>query len=300
MSHSIKHHSELDLEKWDQLVQRSSNGSIFSTSHYLNATCDNWYAYIDESYSSGMAFGVTTTLGVQSIFPPYFHRYSELLSIDRIDKDGLATKLLAIYRTGVVHIDQEIPLNCKKEPFVYQTIDADNYKLKSQAKRMLNKFNQQNYQLIKDNSIIEDVLALIKSELSAKMDLYSSNSVKALDRIVSELPDSIQLITLGLQQDDKLLGGLIGLRYKNTLLYLKGTSTEQAKNHGGMYALMDHLIHEAIDNDLHFDFGGSRVEGVRFFNRRFNAQDKTYFCYQWNKAPQWYKLLKQINQWRKK
>lgn len=300
MSTGFKHHSEINHEKWDALVRNDTNGSIFSTSHYLNATCDNWFAFTNNECSFGVPIGVKQKLGISNVYPPFFHRYSEVLNEKEIDINLFEQELNAQFKTGVFHLKQDRLTYPEKEEFIYQVLEPSTYKLKSQAKRMLNKFDKSSYELLFDNSLKNDVLLLVKTELSKKMDLYASKSANALDSLVSDLPEPIELITVGLKDQDQLVGGLFGLKYKNTILYLKGTTTEVAKEQGGMYGLMNALIHRAIDNELLFDFGGSRVEGVRFFNRRFNAQDKTYFCYQWDHTPAWYKTLKRINQWRKK
>ncbi len=296
-----RHNKDIDHVKWDSLVNSSNQSTVFSTSHYLNSTCPDWHAFIDDSYAFGFPVGVTTKLGVKSIYPPFFHRYSEIIGDEsKVNLNELTSSMTKKFPAGVLHLNKDILETLSSEEFVFQQLNKEGYKLKSQAKRMIKKFKDSEMTTELDNSRSSEVLSLVKTELSKKMDLYSSSSSLALDRLISNLPKNISLKTVILNDDNNLVGGLLALEHKDTLLYLKGTTTEAAKEKGGMYALMEHLINLSFEQNKTFDFGGSRVEGVRFFNTRFNAQDKSYFCFQWDNSPVWYKFLKRIDRWRKK
>lgn len=295
------HHTEIDPEQWDARVESSETAGIFSTSHYLNATCKNWYAYTDSAMTCAIPVGVSRKLGVQQVYPPFFHRFSEIVGDPAaFNEEHFVKSIQQSFPKGVLHSSVPIEGNLQQQKFVYQTLDRDQFKLKNQAKRMLKKFSASELTVASDNNCAKEVLQLIKRELSKKMELYASTDSSALDRLISNLPANIGLKTVVLHEKKEIAGGLLALEYKNTVLYLKGTTTAAAKESGGMYALMHHLIEDALHSDQLFDFGGSRVEGVRFFNTRFNAKDKTYFCYHWDHSPAWYKFLNRMNQWRKK
>ena len=296
-----RHNRDIDFEKWDTLVRESDHCSVFNTTHYLNATCPDWYAYMDDSYTFGFPVGVTSKLSIKSIYPPFFHRYSEIVGDEsKVDLNELTSSMTKEFPAGIIHSKKDILETLSSEEFVYQQLNKEVYKLKSQAKRMIKKFNDSGMVIEFDNSRSAEVLSLVKKELSKKMNLYSSSSSLALNKLISNLPKDISLKTIVLKDDNNLVGGLLALEHEDTFLYLKGTTAETAKENGGMYALMEHLINLSFEENKTFDFGGSRVKGVRFFNTRFNAEDKTYFCYRWDNSPGWYKFLKRIDRWRKK
>ncbi|MNY52863.1 hypothetical protein D3C86_1885730 [compost metagenome] len=86
----------------------------------------------------------------------------------------------------------------------------------------------------------------------------------------------------------------------STVLYLKGTTTEEAKKSGGMYKLIFTAIEYAHAGQKTLDFGGSNVESVRRFNLNFGAEDVVYSQLSWNNAPLWWKLVKKIrDKWTK-
>ena len=71
---------------------------------------------------------------------------------------------------------------------------------------------------------------------------------------------------------------LNGVRY-----YVKGASSEKAKEVGAMFHLIDHGIENALGKGLKkFDFVGSNTKGVADFNKKFGAKDVSYGIYKSN------------------
>ncbi|MFL2664247.1 MAG: GNAT family N-acetyltransferase [Crocinitomicaceae bacterium] len=71
---------------------------------------------------------------------------------------------------------------------------------------------------------------------------------------------------------------LNGVRY-----YVKGASSEKAKEVGAMFHLIDHGIENAVGKGLKkFDFVGSNTKGVADFNKKFGAKDVSYGIYKSN------------------
>jgi hypothetical protein len=99
----------------------------------------------------------------------------------------------------------------------------------------------------------------------------------------------------------KSVGGLILLESNHRLLYLKGAFTEESKKEGAMYGAMQRAIDLAKEKGLLFDFGGSRVEGVRRFNVNLGGKDSFYSSIEWNNAPFWFNWLKKLQGiWKKR
>jgi hypothetical protein len=49
-----KKREEIDIAKWDQCIEKSSNGLIYAYSFYLDHTADNWDALILNDYEAVM------------------------------------------------------------------------------------------------------------------------------------------------------------------------------------------------------------------------------------------------------
>ena len=89
-------------------------------------------------------------------------------------------------------------------------------------------------------------------------------------------------------------GGIVCLENESQIFYLKGTVAEKVKKNGGMYLALNSAIESADDNGKLFDFGGSRISGVKKFNNNLGGEDVSYYFLEENKGPLWHKLISKI------
>jgi hypothetical protein len=294
------HQSEINRKDWDTLVRKSKFPSIFSFAYYIDATAENWYAYADEGFNYAIPVAYTEKLGVKSVYPPFYHRsMCAIGDIDKIDWNNFESELLSQFPRGSYHFEEDFLTIENKEKLVYQTLNKRNFKLKDIANRNLKKFDKSDFKL-KTNVDGEDLTNLIVSQLSEKLDFYNSNESKSIFALVKKAEMEGSLITVGIKKGHELVGGLLALHSERTILYLKGACTEESMNKGAMYAAMNQLITSTFEKNYSFDFGGSRIEGVRFFNTRFSGSDEIYYKYAWENGPIWFKTLQQLRKWIKK
>lgn len=280
------------VKEWDAFVAQN-NGSVFSTSTYLSSCSENWVILYSDNKTGGMACPYTIRAGEKILYTPFFLRYLEWIG-EPISSDSLITTLKNEFQVCDLQLMQEI------EPFVtgkFQFLPQGNAQLNQQAKRSLKK--SANYTVIeKLNS--DSLINLINNELGKKIKTINSNTLPILERLIQNFEGS-GLIQLNLEEEGKWLGGLWLIEDKNTILYLKGTVSDEAKQKGGMYLLIQTAIELAQTRKKDFDFGGSTIENVRRFNLHFGAKDIVYSHIQWNYAPIWWKTLRFLkNKWNKK
>ncbi|MFT7344465.1 MAG: lipid II:glycine glycyltransferase (peptidoglycan interpeptide bridge formation enzyme), partial [Lentimonas sp.] len=106
---------------------------------------------------------------------------------------------------------------------------------------------------------------------------------------------------IGIYENDQLQAALILMIENGKTVYLKGAASQEVKLKGGMYLMMQEAVEKAIERGDTFDFGGSRIDGVRKFNLSFGGEDCRYYRYSWSNGPLYYRLIKKLrNRWRKK
>lgn len=279
---------KLDKNAWDQLVKQHK-GSVFSLSAYLDATADNWAVLFNEDQSGGMACPFATKAGVNVLYNPFFHRYTEWIGANMPEETTVHATLREHFRVAEV---QWRNTHLKGGDRVHQTVTSGELKYSQQAKRMLKK--AANFK-VREEYQPEQLLTLLQTELSpriAGIDVFSLARLKQL----AEAFHKHGLRQYNLFLDEIWCGGIWVIEFGETTLYLKGTTTAEAKNSGGMYLLIHTAINDALVNEKTFDFGGSNAEGVRRFNKTFGASDCTYRQVQWNNAPLWWKTLKTLRQ----
>lgn len=290
----------IDCEKWDALVKSDASVSVFSLSAYLDAVAENWCVFTDEEYTKGIALPFTFRLGIKTCYTAVFLRYVEWIGEQTVQFDKLISLLQAEFPGGQLCIKQAI-LGYPSEEFVFQHIPVlAERTINSQAKRMLSKAEKKQFQLEEVDSI-QDIQAIISEELPQKIASINDVSLSALEKLTSHLKNENRLRIVAIKDQSITVGGLYLVDFNDTVLYLKGAFTKEAKDAGAMYFAMNEAIKQAQAAGKNFDFGGSRVEGVRRFNVNLGGNDQVYFSYEWNNAPFWFKLLKKARQaWKRK
>jgi hypothetical protein len=290
--------SNIDLEKWDKLVEASAGSSVFSCSWYLDAVAENWCVIVDETYSMGMALPYSKRMGVEILYTPIFLRYVEWFGSKA---DWFKAGHLIRERFRIIELSIKEPmLGEGYEEFVYQrTQKSEERKVGSQAKRSLQKAVKSSLS-IEENAGYDLIFNSICSELKSKIQGIDDVSVSRLEELIKNAWEKGVLRSFHVVNDE-VEGGILCIENKSSLLYLKGAVDEQTKKNGGMYLAMDSAINYSRENGLDFDFGGSRVEGVKKFNHNLGGQDTVYYAYVINNGPGWFNFARRLkNRWSKK
>jgi hypothetical protein len=281
----------IDLQKWDDLVRKTPGSSVFSLSAYLDEIAENWMVYVDENYTKGIAVPFASRLGIKTCYTPIFITTLEWLGDTNGELSTFLTEVKSFFSLGNFCIRQQLDKHdCTR--YVEQIIHPDSaIEIGSQAKRMLNKSQKVGHRIEYSNDP-QPVLASIRSELLPKISSLTEASIERLERALRRLDAQQHVRILSVFDKQEFVGGLFLIDFNNIVLYLKGAFTDEAKKNGAMYNAMNFAIHQAHKEGKTFDFGGSRVEGVRHFNLQLGGKDRTYFVYQWDTSPSWYRAMK--------
>ena len=278
-------------QEWDTLVS-AQKASVFSESVYLDATAENWLILYSDDFKSGMACPYAVKGGVKILVTPFFNRFMEWVG-EPVPEKELTEKLKSEFPVADLQVGRGFSLNQR----IYQALSPGNLKLNQQAKRSLNKSGQ--FTVVQEENIPE-MMDLLQKELQDRIHGINTATLLILEKLVSGYRGN-RLVQLNLVHDTVWLGGIWILESDSRVLYLKGTTNEEAKKSGGMYKLMLYAIEYAHSKEKVFDFGGSNVESVRRFNLNFGAEDVVYSQIRWNHAPFWWRIAKKIrDKWTKK
>jgi hypothetical protein len=280
----------INVEKWDALVAQS-NGLVFSTSNYLDAVAENWCIYVDKEYSKGIAIPYVKRLGKKSAYTPLFLRCLEWLGSQ--PPSNLLVKLKASFPKGDLSLKTAV--SDESIEFVFQEIVAGSTpQYNEQARRMIRKFDHSTYSVVQAESP-DHVLKVIAEELPSKIGSVNKSSLVQLESLVKSLKHLFMIRIIEVRSEGDCVGGAIFIEDRNRIIYLKSAFRPQAKKEGAMYRIMDLEIQKALKENKSFDFGGSRVDGVRRFNLNMGGGDCIYSNVKWDSMPIWYKGIKALN-----
>ena len=290
----------IDTKKWDALVSSSSDNSVFSMSTYLDAVAENWCVLTDDDYSKGIALPFTVRLGIKIVYTPIFVRYLEWFGKETIKQESIKSIVQNEFQQGQLSTTVCFE-NKKSEDFIFQISEIQEEQvINSQAKRMLSKFEKAGFTIHLEVDEAE-ILKIIYAELPQKVKSLNDKSLTSLEALVKSLKKDQLLKVVAVRKENTIVGGLFLVEFNHSLLYLKGAFTPDSKKEGAMYGVMQYVIELAKAQNKRFDFGGSRVEGVRRFNVNLGGKDVTYHSFEWDNSPLWFKILKRAKTaWKRK
>ena len=284
----------IDTVRWDNLVKSQKNHSFFSLSWYLDATAKNWCVLTDD-YTYGIALPYTDTLGVHALYTPIFVR-----NITWIGDTSQQVKAKEIihnrFNSWNVQMASSWQFDKDCDEFIYQSVEIGvGRDLGSQAKRMLKKADKNEFE-IKETNEFDFAFKLVSTELTGKHEGLNTESMSSLKQLLVNAKANGALKVYFISEE----AAVICLEDENQTLYLKGTATKEMKDAGAYYLLMNTIIEKASSTNKRFDFGGSRVEGVRRFNLNLGGKDNSYYHCMNDALPLWYKFAKGIKgKWKK-
>lgn len=285
--------NNIDTLKWDALVGSASEAGCFSFSWYLDACAENWCVLTNSDYTFGIALPYTVRAGVEVLYTPIFVRYLEVFGVMPQDFEEVILK-----RFREIQLASRQPLNLSQSTnYVHQQIDATEViQQGSQAKRSLKKAAATGLHCLQVDEPVQ-TLDIIHKELEGKYGGLDASNLNRLDQLVKNALQKGVLRTFEVLSGENCVGGVICLERQNQLMYLKGTVSESAMKNGGMYLALNSAITYAREKMVNFDFGGSRIEGVKHVNNNLGGKDVVYYAYFRNDGPLWFRTVKRMKRW---
>ena len=281
----------IDFRKWDLTIANSRTENIFCYSWYLEATAKNWGGLISEDYNTILPVPYSSKLGVKQIYQPAFTRELDIIGTDFTWDDALS--VLASQFKGIQFRNSSQSLLDQQEERTHQFLDlTSNYKLSTNAKRLIKKGKDQFTIEVTDNP--HELINLFKATAFSKIDSISEGDLVTLSNLMKAAMATNHCEILQLHDNKKTIAAGCFLKDKKRITYLKGAATDEAKKNGAMYVLINHALEKYKSNFDVFDFGGSDIENVANFYKKFGATDRTYYNYTINNLPSWFKALKKI------
>lgn len=284
---------DIDIEKWDRTIAQSPQENIFCYSWYLDAVADQWAGLVSDSYSTILCVPYSKKLGVKQFYNAPFCREYAIFGDEFGWTDALS--FLSEHFKAVDFRCSDRDLIQGGEERVHQQLKlSGNWRdaYRTNAKRIVKKTTDR-YSLLnaEDPTILID---LFKEFVYKKISTIQKSDLEKLTALMLSALDKKSGELLLVLENEKVVAGGFFLLDKNRVTYLKGASSDQAKNDGAMYYLLDEAMKRYQSKYSIFDFGGSDVENVANFYHKFGAIDHVYYRYQLNNLPTWFKALKKL------
>ncbi len=295
-------HNDIDKKLWDQCISNAGNHLVDSLSWYLDITCPGWSALIFDNYKTVMPLPVRRKFGINYIFKPLFIQQLGLFG------NNISEEMLSSFLS---HLPDEIKLadivlNESNKPEVgrYKMIRNKNYKL--DIHQAYSKVQQQYHRNCHRNikkavsaglkftpSITQrEFIDLVEKQIQNQVKTYGTKEKNQFRILLKETLNrgAGELVGVHDYAGNIMAAGFYLFSYDRLMFKICG-STSEGKNNQAMYLLIDEQIKRYSGKFKWYDFQGSNIEGIAYFNSTFGALPQIYYTLHINKLPNGIKIL---------
>lgn len=287
-------HDQIDLKKWDECVQRSSNGMIYASASYLNSLGENWDALVMGDYQIIMPLIKRKKWEISYLYQPLFAQQTGIIGTnDPAIHTAFIEKAKQFFPFAEIHLNYENKVD--------KSISKNNQILHlnrsySQLEQSFSTYTKRKIkQADKEKIEYREIDPILNIELYKK--LLDNKSVRVKDQDLDQLlrfcvQNKNEYIARALYINEELAASVIGLKYKDRIHLVTLTSNLREKYSFAAHVLVNNIISEFAERPMILDFEGSDLPGVYSFNEGFGAINQPYFFYKWNQLPWPIRLFK--------
>lgn len=296
------HRHQIDTNKWDQCIDRATNGLIYARVVYLDHMTTTWDALVLGDYEAVMPLPVRKKWGIQYIYQPAF-----IASLG-IFGNQLTAALIEQFIRAIPSTFKLIDLRLNYGNNFSQLQGVvrlhNNYVLSLQApyeqlfkqyreniRRNIKKAQQLGNRYATDIEV-EEVVSLARLQLDHIIELRQGDYDNFI-RLYHTLKQQGRAMACGVYtQSGELVSSCVYFFSNKRAYYILVGNHPNGRTLGASHYLIDRFIHDQAGQDLLLDFEGSDVRNLAFFYESFGAQQEVYATLWINKLPWWVKLIR--------
>jgi hypothetical protein len=273
---------DIDFQKWDELIAKSPDSYIYGYSWYLDAVCDHWDAIVLGDYEAVLPLPNEKKMKLDTLYQPFFHHSLDVIGLNKVSEEMQQSFFKAIPKNFKIQLFRTHTKLAQAEVWNYQMIeDVSNHEevykgYSTNVKRQIKSAVKNSFAYRKDFDL-NSFIALFKVEVGTRLNFLESDYQRLENLIqIGHEKSKFHIRSIVNAQNEIIASGVFILE-KNRIIYLKGATNDEGRKNGAMQFLMDESIKEWGSSHPVFDCGGSNVESVASFYKRFGAMDVSYY-----------------------
>lgn len=289
-----KQRSEIDGEKWNQCIDKASNGLIYAYSFYLDFMADHWDAIILNDYEAVLPLPWRKKFGFHYLYQPAFTAqlgiFGNNLTADIIEsflKEVPSKFKLWEFPLNQGNLFQLKSFNLPERinyVLLLNKVYEELYKnYRENIKRNIKKSNQYGC-YAKSEVDVDRIIGLARQQPNTP----SEDELRKFKGLFEFLKKSNAAKSYGIfSNKDELLASCAFVFSHNRAYYILVGNHPNGRTLGASHALIDAFIKDHADQNLLLDFEGSDIRNLAFFYSSFGAEEEKYPAIKLNKLP-WY------------
>ena len=298
-------HKKIDNEKWDDCIAHSANEFVYAYSWYLDRVNPDWDAIILDDYQAVMPVTRAVKMGIKYIYPPLFTQQLGIFSPEMPSEklvNEFINLIISKYKYAQIRLNEYNPVNEAQDYHVRQNNNHE-IDLSFSYNTLFEKYNRNCKRNIKkaENCGLEirpDIsagtfAAFIKDNLEDQIRQLKRKDYQKLVNLTGYLLHRKAGELYGCYSPEGILcGAALFLITKSRCIFSVCASSDYGKQCQAMYLLVNYQIRKYAGNKMIFDFSGSNIPGIAYFNSTFGSEIRHYPVITFNHLPWPLRLLK--------
>lgn len=312
--------SQINDQRWNELIERSEQRISYGFSWYLDIVCEDWKALVWPSADDPqivMPLPVIKKWNYTIVQQPLFCQYLGLFSQIELTSEYIVQFLTALssnflyistysfhpqnYKILQLLLPQFAELKFERNHTNWLSLDKSVEIIQGEysknGKLNLKKAEKFNWTLEKSEDILP-IINLFKNNHEHKIEHgVTENAYNLLVELFEKLQEKRLAEVWYVSIEDEIHAGAVFIKEGKMAIYLFNASDETGRKGNGRTYLIDQYFKESSKNVVCFDFESPEIESIANFYKSFGGEVTPFITIKKNELPF---PLKQIQHLRKK
>ncbi len=272
--------ADINIKKWNTLVNKFANGLPYANSWYLDSVCENWKIIIYKDYKAGFAFQIKRKFGISYSLHPFLVQQLGFFGNDNTIFRHFLLKIkgsVFFYQYQLNYFNSTkkniIQTNTNYELLLNQTYQDLYKQYKTNTKRNIRKAKNNRISIDIEYTLEANDIKFIQEH--SKISLEKERLIQFNNLIINaEKNNSLEIYKA--RQNKTLKSIVIFIKNKTRAIYLMAVSNTEGQVLKTNFLLIDTFIKNNSENNIILDFEGSNISGIARFYIGFGAYKTTY------------------------
>lgn len=291
---------QVDKQKWDNCIIKSSNSFIYAKHDFLNHMCDNWSAIIVKDYELVMPIPWRKKYGITYTYHVPFIQQLGFFGNEKLINKSLFELLFGFCKYGDYFFNYKIDTSLL-QGFSSQTnyiIDlsqqydsiAKNYK--SDFIQNLRKAERSNLEYKQGDW--RNSFQIYQQQYASRLKGVTASDFNNFFSLCKQLEEQQMIFARDVvdANTNSLFATGLFLKDHDRIYNIMNSATQAGRKTEANHLLFDSILKEFAGSEMTFDFEGSDLPGVKNFYQKTGAVNQPYFHLHFNHFPAVIKWLK--------
>ena len=290
---------QVDKEKWDSCIDRSSNSLLYAHTYYLDQLADNWDGIVMDDYTCVMPVPWRKKAGIRYCYDVPFIQQLGYFNTRELDHTKLLDGFLRFIKYGNYNFNYSntaiyhLPGVKTATNFIIDIADKETINNNFTKSFLQSLNNSEQYDLSYHPASAGEAIGMYRDLYGADLKNISGSDYKNLKLLTEFLTLQDKCVARKIiNKGGEILSVVLLLKdYKRLYNIINAVSQEGRKTEAN-YFLYTEVFNEFAGKGLLFDLEGSELPGVKSFYKKMGAIDQPYYRMHINNLPFPLKLFK--------